>query len=152
MLFYHRKDQQRPGVEKIEDAVIEKQIEKLKANQKKPQANTETQKPEIDFTTFEKLELRVATVLSAERVPETDKLLHLRVDLGYEQRSVVSGIADQFEPGDLVGRKVCLVANLAPRKIRGIESQGMILMAESADGTLAMIRPDGEMPDGSVIW
>ena len=108
-------------------------------------------KPEISFEDFAKLDLRVASILQAERVPKADKLLKLQLDLGFEERTVVSGIAGHFEPESLVGRKVLLLANLAPRKMRGVESQGMILMAEGAGGQLYFVNPDPEAPEGAGV-
>ncbi|MFN8300641.1 MAG: methionine--tRNA ligase [Chitinophagales bacterium] len=146
--------------QKLEDEPILKQIAKLQATKQpaaatKP-ANVETTdanapKPEITYDDFSKLDLRVGTITAAEKVEKADKLLKLTVDLGYETRTVVSGIAAFFKPEDIIGQKVSLVANLAPRKLRGIESKGMILMAEDADGTLRFVMPKGEAPNGSTI-
>jgi methionyl-tRNA synthetase len=105
----------------------------------------------IQYEDFDKLDLRAGVVVSAERVPKADKLLKLAVDLGYEQRTVVSGIAEFFDPQDVVGRKVVLVANLAPRKIRGIESRGMILMAENAEGRLGFVSPPADWENGAMV-
>jgi methionyl-tRNA synthetase len=104
----------------------------------------------IAFDDFAKVELRVAEVLSAERVPKADKLLHLRVSLGDEERTVLAGMAEYYEPEALVGRKVVMVANLAPRKMRGLESQGMLLAAE-ADGKVCLLQPDQDLPAGATI-
>jgi methionyl-tRNA synthetase len=108
-------------------------------------------KPEVAYPDFEKLDLRVARILAAERVEGADKLLKLDIDLGFERRMVVSGIAQHFEPEVLAGLKVVLLANLAPRKIRGLMSQGMILLAENADGRLVFARPDSDAEPGAVI-
>jgi methionyl-tRNA synthetase len=108
-------------------------------------------KPEVAYPDFEKLDLRVAQIKSAERVEGADKLLKLGIDLGFEQRVVVSGIAQHFDPEGLVGLKVVLLANLAPRKIRGQMSQGMILLAENADGRLVFAKPDEDADPGAVI-
>jgi len=108
-------------------------------------------KPEVAYPDFEKLDLRVALIRSADRVEGADKLLKLDIDLGFEQRVVVSGIAQHFQPEALVGRKVVLLANLAPRKIRGQMSQGMILLAENADGRLVFAKPDEDAEPGAVI-
>jgi len=95
--------------------------------------------------------MRTATIISAEKVEKADKLLKLSVDLGFEKRTVVSGIAQQYSPEDIVGKKIVLLANLAPRKIRGVNSQGMILMAEDKDGKLSFVAPDHNWENGSVI-
>ncbi len=108
-------------------------------------------KPEIVFEDFAKIDFKVGTILSAEKVAKADKLLKLEVDLGFEKRTIVSGIALHFEPADIVGRQVVVVANLAPRKMRGIESNGMILMAEDADGKLKFINPDEAVQNGSGV-
>lgn len=128
------------------------------AVQSKNQNNTEMEyekfvpvKPEVAYPDFEKLDLRVAQIRSAERVEGADKLLKLDIGLGFEQRVVVSGIAQYFEPEGLVGQKVVLLANLAPRKIRGQMSQGMILLAENSDGRLVFARPDADAEPGAVI-
>jgi methionyl-tRNA synthetase len=143
---------------KIDDAKIQEQIEKLHAGLVKP-ATAETAaapeakevKEEIQFEDFAKLDLRVGTILEAEKVPKADKLLKLLVDIGTEKRTVVSGIAAHFAPEEVVGKQVTLVANLAPRKMRGIESQGMILMAENAAGKLVFVNPDAAVDAGSEV-
>ena len=163
---------------KIEDAEIAFQVEKLKAGLVKPideskkQENkmdeikiatssiegevTETKveviiKPEINFEDFAKIDLKVGTILSAEKVEKADKLLNLEIDLGFEKRTVVSGIALHFSPEAIVGRQVVVVANLAPRKMRGIESNGMILMSEDANGKLQFVNPDSVVANGSGV-
>ena len=108
-------------------------------------------KPTIVYDDFAKLELRVGTILNAEKVEKADKLLKLLVDLGTDQRTIVSGIAQHFEPSTLVGRQVVVVANLAPRKMRGIESNGMILMAEDGNGKLHFINPEDTIAPGSGV-
>lgn len=110
-----------------------------------------SQSPEINYEDFAKLDLRTGTILEAEPVAGADKLLKLLVDLGYEQRTVVSGIALHFKPEEVIGQKVVLVANLAPRKLRGIISQGMILMAEDASGRLSFISPPAHTGNGLVV-
>ena len=95
--------------------------------------------------------MRTGTIRAAERMENADKLLKLTVDLGFERRTVVSGIAQQFAPEDIIGKRVILLANLAPRKLRGVESQGMILMAEDGEGRLSFLCPDADLPDGSVV-
>ena len=108
-------------------------------------------KPEIVFDDFAKIDLKVGTILSAEKVQKADKLLKLEIDLGYEKRTIVSGIALHFEPEAIIGKQVVVVANLAPRKMRGIESNGMILMSEDAEGKLQFINPDTIVANGSGV-
>ena len=108
-------------------------------------------KPETSFDDFTKMDLRVATILTAEKVEKADKLLKLTLDTGLDKRTVVSGIAQYYKPEDIIGKQVTLLANLAPRKIRGIESKGMILMASNEKGELCFISPAGEFPNGSTI-
>ena len=108
-------------------------------------------KPEITYDDFAKLDVRTGTVVSAEPVPKADKLLKLEVDLGFERRTVVSGIAEHFDPAALPGKTVLVLVNLAPRKLRGVTSEGMILMAEGADGRLQFVAPDGEVAAGSIV-
>ncbi|HVG11527.1 MAG TPA: methionine--tRNA ligase subunit beta, partial [Flavisolibacter sp.] len=108
-------------------------------------------KPEIQYDDFAKLDLRIGTIKSAEKVQKADKLLKLKVDLGFEERTIVSGIAQHFEPESLVNKQVIVVANLAPRKMRGIESQGMILTAEQPDGKLILVNPDALTTNGSGV-
>ncbi len=144
---------------KIEDTEIEAQVNKLRANAKvsaPPAAEAPAPayapvKPEIVYDDFAKLDLRTGIIRSAEKVEKADKLLKLQVDLGFETRTIVSGIALHFAPEDIVGRQVVVVVNLAPRKMRGIESQGMILMAESADGKLHFIHPADMINPGSGV-
>ncbi len=135
---------------KIDDDQIESQKNKLQANAPKG-PSYEPLKEEIQFEDFTKLDLRVGTILSAQKVKKADKLLHLEVDLGFEKRSIVSGIAEFFNPADIVGSKVSVVVNLAPRKLRGVLSQGMILMAEDSDGNLKFTSAPSDMPNGAVI-
>lgn len=143
--------------EKIEDSVVEKQVNKLKAT---ADANKSTDddsnglvdpKGEINFDDFLKLDVRVGQIMEAEKVPKSSKLLKLKVDTGIDQRTVVSGIAKNYDPESIIGEKVCILINLAPRKIMGIESQGMILMGENTDGTLAFLSPDKEINNGSTV-
>jgi methionyl-tRNA synthetase len=168
-----------PGLlfQKIEDDVIEVQISKLLAagaanaaavlaesasksnnsgieNDKNMNAAVETvaeTKPEVTYDDFAKLDLRVATVVACEKVEKADKLLKLTLEVGTETRTVVSGIALHFSPEEVVGKQVLLLANLAPRKMRGIESQGMILMAEDADGKLVFMSPSNAVASGSGV-
>jgi methionyl-tRNA synthetase len=143
---------------KIEDEEIKKQMDKLHINVVKPNSSTEEtkpliieKKPEIQYEDFDKLELRTGIILSAEKVAKADKLLKLEVDMGKEKRTIVSGIALHFQPEDIVGKQVVVVANLAPRKMRGIESNGMILMAEDAGGKLIFVTPDEKTAAGSEV-
>ncbi len=108
-------------------------------------------KPEIVFDDFGKIDLRVGTIVEAKKVEKADKLLELLVDLGFEKRTILSGIAMHFNPEDIVGKQVTIVANLAPRKMRGIESKGMILMAEDAQGKLYFVSPSQAIAAGSTI-
>ncbi|MCT2560635.1 methionine--tRNA ligase [Chryseobacterium herbae] len=130
---------------KIEDSVIEAQIEKLeqtKQNNKKTNPNANPMKEEISFDDFTKIDLRTATILEAEKVEKADKLLKFKVDTGVDIRTVVSGVAESFTPEELIGKQVMILLNLAPRKIRGIESQGMFLLTTKPDGKLSFVTPD----------
>ena len=141
--------------EKIEDEVIEKQIQKLHDTKKANEASEQKAKPvkeAIQFDTFEKLDIRVGTVLECEKVPKSDKLLRFLLDDGLQKRTILSGIAVYYpHPEELVGKQVCLIANLEPRKMRGILSEGMILSAENTDGTLVLITPGSEVNPGSQV-
>jgi len=108
-------------------------------------------KPQIQYDDFAKLDLRVGTILSVEKVEKADKLLKLEVDLGFEKRIIVSGIALHFKPEDLIGKQVVIVANLAPRKLKGVESNGMILSAEDENGKLYLINPEEIINPGAGI-
>ncbi len=140
--------------EKIEDDTINQQVQKLmdtkKANELK-ERKAAPQKANIAFDDFSKLDIRVGRIVECQRVPKADKLLQLRIDDGLGGRTILSGIAEHYQPGELVGRNVCFIANLEPRKIRGIESQGMILSAENADGSLAVIQPLKDVLPGSEV-
>jgi methionyl-tRNA synthetase len=141
---------------KIEDEEITRQIEKLHSSAKKTEKKMETavpaaSLPQINFDDFAKIELRAGTILQAEKVEKADKLLKLEVDLGNEKRTIVSGIALHFEPAAIIGKQVVVVANLAPRKMRGIESCGMILMAENSDGKLEFVSPASAVAAGSKV-
>ncbi|NIK90691.1 methionine--tRNA ligase [Mangrovimonas sp. CR14] len=130
---------------KIEDAEIQKQLDKLEATKKANEAANKTvepQKEEITFDDFTKLDLRVGTILEAEKMPKAKKLLVLKVDTGIDLRTIVSGIAESFTAEEVVGKKVTVLVNLAPRALRGVESQGMILMTENAEGKLVFVNPD----------
>ena len=108
-------------------------------------------KPEIVFDDFAKIDLKTGTIVHAEKVEKADKLLKLEVDLGFEKRTIVSGIAQHFDPASIIGQQVVVVVNLAPRKMRGIESNGMILMAEDADGKLKFVAPSQTVTNGSGV-
>ena len=138
--------------QKIEDAAIEAQIEKLKAttvNQSNLKAKP--MKDEITFDEFTKMDIRISTILTAEKHPKADKLLVMTVDTGIDERTIVSGIAEHYKPEDVIGKQVSALINLAPRKIRGIESQGMILMAENNEGSLAFVSPEKVIDNGGII-
>lgn len=138
--------------EKIEDTAIEKQLQRLEntklANKQEAQANTEVtvapQKELISYDDFAKMDIRIGTILEAEKMPKADKLFVLKVDTGIDKRTIVSGIAQSFAPEEIIGKKVTVLVNLAPRKLRGIESQGMILMVENSEGKYTFINPDAE--------
>nr|WP_299343186.1 methionine--tRNA ligase [Allomuricauda sp.] len=130
---------------KIEDKEIEAQLEKLEATKKaNEQMDKETtpQKDTITFDDFSKLDMRVGTIVEAEKMPKANKLLVLKVDTGLDTRTIVSGIAESFKPEDIIGKKVTVLVNLAPRKLRGVESEGMILMTENEEGRLVFVNPD----------
>ena len=142
--------------EKIEDDVIQKQLDKLEASRKARLAaeaaqNVEAQKEEVSFDDFQKMDIRVSTILEAEKVAKTKKLLKLTIDTGIDKRTIVSGIAEYYTPEQLVGRQVLVLANLAPREIKGIESRGMILMAEDALGRLVLVQPEDKTMSGAMI-
>lgn len=153
---------------KFEDADVEREVEKLrdksKVNNQQSAINTQQSDPSslvprplspmkesITFDQFQALDIRIGTIVEAERVPKTDKLLRLRIDIGSEVRTVVSGIAGSYAPEDIIGQQVSLLCNLEPRKIKGIESQGMVLMAEDADGRLSFVQPDRKVAEGSGV-
>ena len=140
--------------EKIEDEVIEVQIKKLFDTKKKMELESQPAtpaKPEVSFDEFSKMDIRIGKILKAERVEKSKKLLKLQVDTGIDTRTVMSGIAEHFEPEDIIGKQVTILVNLAPRKIMGVESQGMILMASDKDGSLKLLSPGSETSPGSVI-
>ncbi|MCB0473943.1 MAG: methionine--tRNA ligase subunit beta, partial [Flavobacteriaceae bacterium] len=140
--------------EKIEDADIQQQLDKLQASKKANEAENqsiEPQKATIEFDDFTKLDIRIGTILEAVKVPKTKKLLQLKVDVGMDVRTIVSGIAESFAPEDIIGQQVTVLANLAPRNIRGIESKGMILMTETPDGKLAFVEPEQDVKNGQQI-
>ena len=142
--------------EKIEDDVIQKQLDKLEASRKAKLAaeaaqNITEQKAEVSFDDFQKMDIRVSTILEAEKVAKTKKLLKLTIDTGIDKRTIVSGIAEYYTPEELVGRQVLVLTNLAPRAIKGIESRGMILMAEDALGRLVLVQPEDKTMSGAMI-
>ncbi len=148
---------------KVEDSVVEAQVAKLKATKeaneaaakeaeaKEAASHIAEPKPEVTFDDFGKMDIRTATVLAAERVPKTDKLLKLSIDTGIDRRTIVSGIAEYYSPEDMVGKQICILANLQPKVIRGIESRGMILMAKQGDGKMRFITPQEVVVNGAVI-
>ncbi|MBS2213677.1 methionine--tRNA ligase [Carboxylicivirga mesophila] len=140
--------------EKIEDETIQAQLDKLTQTKEDNEAANKTATPakeNIEFDDFVKMDIRVGTIIEAEKVAKTKKLLQLKVDTGIDQRTVVSGIAEFFKPEDIIGKQVSILVNLAPRKIRGIESQGMILMAEDANGKLEFVAPANAVKPGSEV-
>jgi len=139
---------------KIEDKTINAQIEKLQATKianEQENKTVEPQKETINFDDFTKLDIRIGTVLEAEKVAKTKKLLQLKVDVGIDTRTIVSGIAESFSPEDIIGQQVTVLVNLAPRKIKGVESQGMILMTDTLDGKLAFVEPEKDVKNGQEI-
>jgi len=148
---------------KIEDEAIDAQLARLEekrrirleaeaaAEKAEAAAKIAPQKEEISFDDFGKMDIRTATVLEAERVPKTDKLLKLTIDTGIDTRTIVSGIAEYYTPEQMLGKQICILANLAPRKIRGIESKGMILMARQGDGTMRFLTPEQVLVNGAEI-
>ena len=150
----HEMNQHELLFEKIEDDVIEAQVQKLLATKKaNEEANYRAKeiREVVDFSDFEKLDIRVGTVLECNKVPKADKLLQFLIEDGLDKRTIVSGIAKHYKPEDLVGKQVCFIANLAPRKLKGIESQGMILSAENVDGSLSIIMPEKSVKPGSEV-
>ena len=139
---------------KIEDTAIQAQLDKLEATKKANEAANkvvEPQKDTIEFDDFTKMDIRVGTIVTAEKVAKTKKLLKLTVDVGIDTRTIVSGIAESFKPEDIVGQQVSVLCNLAPRKLRGVESQGMILMTDTPDGKLAFVQPSEKVNNGEFI-
>ena len=146
--------------EKIDDEIIQKQLKKLEniklnnKTQENVEQNTtiEPQKELISYDDFSKMDIRIGTILEAEKMPKADKLLLLKVDTGIDVRTIVSGIAESFNPQDIIGKKVTVLVNLAPRKLRGIESQGMILMTEDIQGKFVFLNPDiKDVCNGSIV-
>ena len=140
--------------EKIEDDVVEAQVNKLLAAKEANKLNSWQPEPiqeNVDFPTFEKVDIRVGKVLECTKVPKADKLLQFKIDDGMGGRTIVSGIAKYYQPEDLVGKEVCFIANFEPRKLKGVMSEGMILSAVNADGSLVVIGPTGEVAPGSKV-
>ncbi len=140
--------------EKIEDADIEKQIQKLldtKIANESDAFKVEPGKGNIEFDDFAKMDIRTATILEAEKVPKTQKLLKLKIDTGLDHRTIISGIAEYYKAEDIIGQKILVLVNLSPRKIRGTESKGMILMAEDNEGKLCFVTPTEDFHDGSTV-
>ena len=140
--------------DKIEDEVIEKQLQKLEASKKENELQNSVADPakeNISFDDFSKMDIRVGTILEAEKVAKTKKLLKLKIDTGIDVRTVVSGIAEYYEPENIIGQQVSILVNLAPRDIKGITSQGMILMAENADGSLMFVSPTKAIMNGGSV-
>jgi methionyl-tRNA synthetase len=139
---------------KIEDEAIEKQLAKLQASKERNQAEKSVAKPQkenISYEDFGKMDIRTGTILEAVKVPKTKKLMQLKIDTGMDIRTVVSGISEFFEPETIIGKQVCLLANLEPREIKGIQSQGMILLAEDSNGKLVFVAPETAVGNGSEV-
>jgi methionyl-tRNA synthetase len=139
---------------KVEDETIQKQIDKLQISKKESEAiasAVEPQKEAVSFEDFARMDLRVGTIVAAEKLPKANKLLVLKVDTGIDVRTIVSGIAESFSPEEIIGRKVSVLINLAPRTLRGVESQGMILMTSDEQGKLVFVNPDRDVPSGQSI-
>jgi methionyl-tRNA synthetase len=131
----------------IEDAEIQKQLDKLEATKtanKVENAKAEPQKDIITFEDFAKVDLRIGTIIEAEKIPKANKLLVLKVDTGIDVRTIVSGIAEHFTPEEVIGKRVTVLVNLAPRALRGVESEGMLLLTNNAEGKLVFVNPDAE--------
>jgi len=140
--------------EKIEDETIAKQVQKLEDTKKQNEvANAEAvpAKEDVSFDDFQKMDIRVVTVLEAEKVAKTKKLLKLKVNTGVDTREIISGIAEYYQPEDLVGKQVLMLINLAPKNIKGVDSHGMVLMAENADGALSIMQPQKKVKEGSTV-
>jgi methionyl-tRNA synthetase len=140
--------------EKIEDETMELQIQKLHQSKALNQAvkkPVNSQKPNVTYDEFSRMDIRIGLITEAEKVPKTKKLMKLTIDTGMDIRTVVSGISEFFEPEDVIGKQVCLLANLEPRDIKGIQSQGMILLAEDAGGKLVFVTPEESMDGGAEV-
>ena len=138
---------------RLPDELIQAQIDKLKSSERSEDMDIhfEPLKSDIDFESFAKMDLRTGTVISAEKIKKANKLLKLTVDIGFEERTIVSGIAEQYEPESVVGKRVCVVANLAPKKLRGEVSRGMILMTEDSNGKLKFVSPENSAENGLIV-
>lgn len=145
---------------RIDDVLIQNQIDKLHANDKEDKKDKSGQlkeikkndvKPEMSYEDFSKIDIRTATIIKAEKIAKADKLLKLTLDMGFEERTVVSGIAEHYSPEDVIGRRVSVLVNLAPRTMKGVVSQGMILMAENSFGKLSFVSPDADWENGQII-
>jgi methionyl-tRNA synthetase len=139
---------------KVEDEAIEKQLQKLETSKAKNLADKSTvkeQKENISYDDFSKMDIRVGKILEAVKVPKTKKLMQLKIDTGIDIRTVVSGISEYFEPEAIIGKQICILANLEPREIKGIKSQGMILLAEDAGGKLVFVTPEAMVGNGSEV-
>ena len=140
--------------EKIEDSAIEFQLERLtriKAENERKNTKAAPQKESINFDNFSTMDIRTGTILEAEKVPKTTKLMKLKVDTGIDVRTIVSGIAEHFTPEELTGKQISVLVNLEPRKIKGIESQGMILLAEDFTGKLIFVVPEKNTDNGAAV-
>jgi methionyl-tRNA synthetase len=148
----HEINREKPSIliAKIEDSFVDAQVAKLEAS-KAMGSSFESEKEAVSFEDFSKMDIRIGEILEAERVPKADKLLKLVVNTGLDKRTIVSGIAEHFAPEDVIGKKVSVLLNLAPRKIRGVESQGMILMAENEEGKLSFVSPSEGFGPGSEV-
>jgi methionyl-tRNA synthetase len=139
---------------RVEDAEIERQIKKLldtkKANENS-EAEAAPQKEDVTFDEFTRMDIRTATILEAEKVPKTTKLIKLKVDTGMDVRTIVSGIAEHFTAEELPGKSISVIVNLAPRTIKGIESKGMVLLAEDENGKLVFMVPEEKIKNGSPV-
>jgi len=140
---------------KIEDTQVQQQLDKLEATKAENTAENavvEPQKETATFDDFSKLDLRVGTIIEAEKMPKAKKLLVLKVDTGIDVRTIVSGVAEHFAPEDIIGKQVTVLVNLAPRALRGVDSEGMILMTENAKGELVFVNPNAEgVKNGATI-
>ena len=132
------------------EAQVQKLLETKKMNEA-AQAGAKPAKDNISYDDFAKIDIRTGTILEAEKVPKTKKLLKLKIDTGIDKRTVVSGIAEYYEPADIIGKQVCILVNLEPRQLKGIESQGMILMAEDNTGKLVFVSPSEKFMNGSEV-
>ena len=137
--------------QKITDEEVAKQVAKLEASKVQPEVEMESIKPNVSFEDFQNMDLRIAEVLEAQRVPKTKKLLQLKLRIGTEERTVISGIAESYEPEQVVGKQVLYLANLAPREIKGVQSAGMILMAENNKGELSLLSPERPVESGNTV-